>query len=87
MANLEPEVWLFENTTDKTIASMFLKDYKEPTTDMLVWVQCFNMMVAVVSAIPTVHTAGLLCISHKTHTCIAHFSHSFRHSVYIACAR
>ena len=63
MANLEPETWLFENTTHQC-----LKECKEPTTDMLVWVQCFNMMVAVLSVIPTVHTAGLLCISHKTHT-------------------
>ena len=62
MANLEPETWLFEYTY-----TFFFKDCKEPTTGMLMWVQCFNMMVAVLSAI-TVHTAGLSCISHKTRT-------------------
>ena len=48
MADLQPEAWLFEDATDKSIASIF-KKRKEPITDILVWVQCFNAMVAVLS--------------------------------------
>ena len=48
MANLQPEAWLFEDTTDKSIALIF-KKHNEPITDILVWVQCFNAMVAVLS--------------------------------------
>ena len=48
MDDLQPEAWLFEDTTDKSITSIF-KKRKEPVTDILVWVQCFNAMVAVLS--------------------------------------
>ena len=48
MADLQPEAWLFEDTTDKSIALIF-KKCNEPITDILVWDQCFNVMVAVLS--------------------------------------
>ena len=39
MANLQPEAWLFENTTDKSTASIF-KKCKEPITDILDTTYC-----------------------------------------------
>ena len=49
MADLQPEAWLFDGgAEDKTLASLF-KKRKEPVTDILVWVQCYNAMVAVLT--------------------------------------
>ena len=49
MANLQPEAWLFEDgTQDKAITSIF-KKRSEPVTDILVWVQCYNVLVGVLT--------------------------------------
>ena len=49
MADLQPEAWLFEDgTQDKAITSVF-KKRREPVTDILVWVQCYNALVGVLT--------------------------------------
>ena len=49
MSDLQPEAWLFEDGThEKGIASIFRKR-KEPVTEILTWVQCYNAMVAVLA--------------------------------------
>ena len=49
MADLRPEAWMLEEEfTDKTLAALF-KHRKEPVTDILVWVQCYASLVAVLA--------------------------------------
>ena len=44
---LQPEHWLFEDQqNDKALASLF-KRRREPAVDILVWVQCYASLVAV----------------------------------------
>ena len=49
MADLHPEAWMLEEEfTDKTLAALF-KCRKEPVTNILVWVQCYGSLVAVLA--------------------------------------
>ena len=49
MADLHPEAWMLEEEfTDKTLAALF-KRRKEPVTNILVWVQCYASLVALLA--------------------------------------
>ena len=49
MADLCPEAWMLEEEfTDKTLAALF-KRRNEPVTNILMWVQCYASLVAVLA--------------------------------------
>ena len=48
MAELKPNAWLLHSEESDNLSTLFRKK-KEPVTDILVWVQCFSAMVAIVA--------------------------------------
>ena len=48
MAELKPNAWLLHSEEPDNLSTLFRKK-KEPVTDILVWVQCFSAMVAILA--------------------------------------
>ena len=60
MAELCPKTWMFEDElSDKALASLF-KRRRDPVTNILVWIQCYSSLVAVLAQKYPAYTPQLM---------------------------